>query len=81
MYRVSSCNSKNGKENKQLKGLMAEKHTKIAIILSSCIPILLIAFFIGRVMYLNANPVLKVLYGVNEMATDNQLAGQATVNL
>ena len=69
------------KEKKSLKGLMSEKHTRIAIILGSCLPILLITFFVGRAIYLNANPVLKVLYGVHEMANEKQFAGQASVNL
>lgn len=66
---------------KSMKVSKPVNHPKIAIILAGCLSILMIAFFVGRGLYLNANPVLKVLYGVHEMASDNKLVGQAGVNL
>ena len=69
------------KEKKSFAELMNGKGSKFAIIGASSLFIILVVFFVGKSIYLNANPVLKVLNGVDSIAKKKEFEGQAAFNV
>jgi len=69
------------KEKKGFAELMNGKGSKFAIIGACSLFVILVVFFVGKSIYLNANPVLKVLNGVDYIAKKKEFEGQAALNV